>query len=163
MRHKRSAWKGAVAGLAGGIAGTLAMTAFQSLWNQSAKKSNRQAPRTEPATVKAARTIAEQVLHRRLKDREKDRAGQIVHYGFGAMSGAVYGVLSEGSPVARAGAGLVFGAGLFVVADEVLVPLLGWSGAPQEYPLASHIYGLASHLVYGVSAECARRMVRSRL
>jgi uncharacterized membrane protein YagU involved in acid resistance len=79
------------------------------------------------------------------------------------MSGAFYGVLAELSPAARLGAGLVFGSGLFLTADEVLVPLLGWSGAPREYPVSSHLYGFASHLVYGATADCVGRMVRRRL
>lgn len=164
MGKDKSVWKGAVAGLAGGIAGTLAMTAFQSFWSRAQSESpNGHGPTEEPATVKAACDIAQRVFHRPLTEGEKGHAGLMVHYGFGAMSGAFYGALSELSPVTRMGAGLVFGSGLFVTADEVLVPLLGWSGAPQKYPVTSHLYGWASHAVYGVSSELARRMVRSRL
>lgn len=164
MKRKRSVWKGAVAGLAAGFAGTVAMTAFQNAWNRTRQeKSAGEDEAAESATVKAARAIAENVLHRPLSESEKNRAGEMVHYGFGAMNGALYGAVAELSPVARKGMGLVFGGSLFVAADEILVPLLGWSGPPQDYPISSHLYGFASHLVYGVSSECARRVVRSAL
>lgn len=165
MRKKNSVWKGAVAGLAGGLAGTVAMTEFQIWWSKALEKSNggQSSNVREPATVNATCAIIERVLDRPLNDREKDRAGQIVHYSFGALSGAVYGAMAEMSPLARRGAGLLFGGGLFVAVDELLVPLLGWSGAPQEYPVSSHLYGFASHAVYGVASDFARRFVRNRL
>jgi uncharacterized membrane protein YagU involved in acid resistance len=60
-------------------------------------------------------------------------------------------------------AGLVFGAALFVLADEVAVPAFGLSGKPTEVPVSSHLYGLGAHLVYGISAEIARRGMRAAL
>ncbi len=57
--------------------------------------------------------------------------------------------------------GLLFGTALYL--DELAVPVLGLSGKPSEYPLASHLYGLMSHLVYGLSAEVARRGMRQAL
>jgi uncharacterized membrane protein YagU involved in acid resistance len=57
----------------------------------------------------------------------------------------------------------LFGTGLFVAADEVAVPALGLSKSPREYPLSTHLYGLASHLVYGFTAEYVRRGVRRLL
>ena len=74
--------------------------------------------------------------------------------------GAFYGGLAELEPRATAGAGLPYGAAVFVGADEVAVPALGLSKPPQEYPASAHIYGLASHLVYGLSLEMARRGIR---
>jgi len=60
-------------------------------------------------------------------------------------------------------AGLFLGAALFGIADEVAVPALGLSGKPSEFPLSSHLYGLASHLVYGVTTEITRRAMRAAL
>ena len=59
--------------------------------------------------------------------------------------------------------GLTFGAGLFALADEVAVPALGLSGKPNESPFSSHLYGLVSHLVYGISTDIATRGLRAVL
>jgi len=43
------------------------------------------------------------------------------------------------------------------------LPLLGLSKGPTEYPLSIHVYALASHFVYGLTAEAVRRAVRNAL
>jgi hypothetical protein len=40
------------------------------------------------------------------------------------------------------------------------VPLLGLAKGPTEYPVSTHAYALASHLVYGMTAEMSRRALR---
>ena len=136
------------------------MNEFQSIWSGA---SNKRSSNSEPATVKAARTISEKALRHPLRDREKNRAGELVHYAFGTLNGAAYGALAEVSPLARACAGTLFGAALFVVADEILVPALGWSKSPAKYPWTTHVYGFASHLVYGATTDGVRRMVLGAL
>jgi len=53
-----------------------------------------------------------------------------------------------------------YGAAIFVGADEIAVPAFGLSKPPREYPASAHIYGLASHFVYGLNLEMARRSIR---
>ena len=59
--------------------------------------------------------------------------------------------------------GLAFGALLWAVSDELLVPLLGLSRSPARYPASSHVKGLAAHLVYGLSTEVVWRAARAPL
>jgi putative membrane protein len=75
----------------------------------------------------------------------------------------VYGALAEVSPGVTAAAGLPFGAVFWLLADEISVPLLGLAKGPTAYPVSTHVYALASHLVYGVTAEIGRRAVRQVL
>jgi len=114
----------------------------------------------EDATVKTARVISEGVFGHELTESEKKPAGAVVHYAFGAASGGLYGALAEVAPQVTAGAGIPFGAAFWVIADETAVPLLGLAKGPTEYPLSTHAYSLASHLVYGLTAEMSRRAVR---
>ncbi|MDQ3133307.1 MAG: DUF1440 domain-containing protein, partial [Acidobacteriota bacterium] len=81
----------------------------------------------------------------------------------GAASGAIYGTLAELSPVVTMGAGLPFGAAVWLVADEAAVPALGLSKSPIEVPPSKHAYALVSHFVYGATTEIVRRSVRSAL
>jgi hypothetical protein len=104
---------------------------------------------------------------RELTQDEKKKAGALVHYGFGAAMGALFGGVLENSSrdMKRhpALSGLGFGSLLFVGADEIAVPSLKLSGKPNETPLGDHLYGLASHLVYGaavgVTAGLARKLL----
>jgi putative membrane protein len=90
-------------------------------------------------------------------------AGAIAHYAMGATSGAIYGSVAEVAPAATAAEGLPFGAAVWVIADEAVVPALGLSKPANEYPLSIHAYALASHLVFGLTTEIVRRNIRRAL
>jgi putative membrane protein len=172
---KGNVWKGALAGAAAGLAGTVAMTQFQSLWSKASEKLNHNGnhgsseqsePEKEDATMKAAGELAALAKHRLSRD-EKKKAGPIIHYAFGTGMGALYGALAEVGPrdLRRHEllSGLGFGSVLFAGADEVVVPALGLSGKPSESPASSHLYALASHIVYGLTAGAVRKAVRTAL
>jgi putative membrane protein len=107
--------------------------------------------------------LSENVFDHKLTKEEKEYAGPAVHYAVGTGSAAVYGAAAELYPSVTAGAGMPFGAAVWLVVDEGAVPALGLSKTPLEYPASTHIYALASHLVYGLSAEFVRRTVRQAL
>jgi hypothetical protein len=152
--------------LFGAIAGATAawtMNQFQVLLSkamQSQKRDSGQSaqnlPSDEDATMKAADRIARDLHFRPLTQAEKAKAGPIVHYAFGTAMGALYGLTSEYFPEASAGFGTLFGTLLFALADETAVPLAGFSAGPTHYPVSSHLRALASHVVYGASAEAVR-------
>lgn len=156
--------KGAVAGLVGGIVATVVMGGFQSLLSALAeeeKKSKKK--KEEPANVKAAAEISKAVFDHKLTKSEKEPAGEAMHYAMGATSGLIYGVAAEVAPVTTVGAGLPFGAAVWLVADDIVVPALGLSKPVTEFPLSTHAYALSSHLVYGLITEIVRRTVRDLL
>jgi len=174
--------KGFVAGLAAGLVASWTMNQFQAAWTKLAAGSEKShgAQSMQPAegskgddeedgkeqddaTVETARVISRNVLGRELKESEKEPAGAMVHYAFGALTGGLYGALAEVTPQITAGAGIPFGAAFWLTADEVAVPLLGLSRGPTEYPVSTHAYALASHLVYGLTAELSRRALRQVL
>ncbi len=140
VEHARNLGKGVLAGMLGGLIGTIVMSEFQN-------------------TMKAAGKLAE-MIGRRLSHEQKKKLGAVVHYSFGTLQGGVYGAVAELSEGHGFIAGLTFGAALFVAADEVVVPALGLSPKPMESSISSHLYGLAAHLVYGVTTEVVRRGLR---
>jgi hypothetical protein len=176
-----SIWKGVVAGLAAGLVASWTMNQFQAAWtkltenaekphgaqslqpSEGSQGDGQDAKEQDDATVEVARTISENVLGHELQESEKKPAGAAVHYAFGTVSGGLYGALAEVAPQVTTVGGLPFGAAFWLVADEVSVPLLGFSKGPMEYPLSTHAYSLASHLVYGATAELSRRAVRHLL
>lgn len=165
----RSAWKGLAAGVVGGVVASWAMDRFQYWWLSFGRGDELQlqhAPSDhgeEPATVKTASAISEAVFGHSLTDREREIAGPIVHYAVGTTAGAVYGLAAEYEPDVTTLAGIPFGAAFCIVVDEGVLPLLGLAKGPTAYPISTHAYALASHLVFGLTAEVVRRAVRRAL
>ena len=182
-------WKGLVAGLAAGLVASWTMNQFQAAWTRmaagfekphgaqsmqpsegpnpnelpdagSAQMANEQPEEQDDATVKTAKAISEGIFGHKLTKEEKKPAGAAVHYAFGTATGGLYGAMAEVAPQVTVGAGIPFGAVFWAVADEAAVPLLGLAKGPTQYPLSTHAYALASHLVYGLTAELSRRAVR---
>jgi uncharacterized membrane protein YagU involved in acid resistance len=90
-------------------------------------------------------------------------AGNAVHYVVGATLGALYGAAAEVVPAATTGRGLLFGGLVFAAADETVLPLLGLAGPPTAYPAASHTAAAANHVIYGLTTDLVRRLVRNLL
>lgn len=179
--------KGMVAGMVGGFVASLVMNQFQQALQKlmegeerghGAQSMQQGAPRhgagemlrergvdssDDDAAERTASAISVGVFDRALTESEKETAGTAVHYAFGTGTGALYGAAVELAPALTAGAGVPFGAAVWLAADEGLVPLLGLSKSPTEYPLSTHLYALASHFVYGLTTELVRRAVRNRI
>jgi putative membrane protein len=183
-RDEGDVWKGLAAGLVGGLVASWTMNQFQAVWSkitegfekphgaqsmkpsegeEASQASEEDKEEQDDATVKAARAVSEGIFGHELKDSEKEAAGAAVHYAFGTAVGGLYGAVAELSPEVTTGAGLPFGTAFWLVADETAVPLLGLAKGPTEYPVSTHVYALASHLVYGLTAELVRRAVRNAL
>ena len=172
--------KGLVAGLAAGFVASWTMNQFQAAWTRIAEgsekphgaqsmqpsegsKGDQDTKEQDDATVETAKVISRNVFGHELQESEKKPAGAVVHYAFGTATGGLYGALAEVSPAVTMAAGLPFGAAFWLLADEITVPALGLSKGPTEYPISTHAYALASHLVYGITAEFSRRALRQVL
>ena len=186
-RRDGNVWKGLAAGVVGGLAASWTMNQFQAFWSRLAEgeeKSHGAQSRQQgspehgvgrelqaqgkdeeqdDAAERLANAISVGIFDRELTQREKDVAGVAFHYAMGATSGALYGAMAEVVPEVDAGAGLPFGAAVWLIADEGIVPAVGLSKSPTEYPLSIHAYAFASHLVFGLTTELVRRAVRSAL
>jgi putative membrane protein len=176
-----SIWKGVVAGLAGGLLASWTMNQFQAAWTKLAENSEKphgaqamqptqgskgdgqDTKEQDDATVETAKVISREIFGHALEESEKRAAGAAVHYAFGTVTGGVYGALAEISPQVTTVGGLPFGAAFWLLADEITVPSLGLSKGPTAYPLSTHVYALASHLVYGMTTEFSRRALRQIL
>jgi putative membrane protein len=171
-KRRPSIWKGIVAGLAGGLAGAWTMNQFQKGYSKASEalsaringgNSRKHASDGPDATMVTADRLARSFLGHRLSRDEKQKAAPIVHYAFASAVGSAYGATAEYAPQVKKWTGAPFGAALFVGADEVALPALKLSRGPREYPLSAHLYGLTSHLVYGLTIELVRRGVRCAL
>ena len=180
-------YKGIAAGVAGGLVGSLAMNQFQQVLGKLMENEVRPhgaqslqqgspvhgigrelAERgvDEPednAAVRTGNVVSEFVFDHHLTKSEKETAGAVAHYAMGATSGAIYGAVAEVMPAATVAEGLPFGAAVWLIADEGVVPASGLSKESSDYPPSIHAYAFASHLVYGLTTELVRRAVRKAL
>jgi putative membrane protein len=162
-RQHPNVLRGVATGITAGIAATLIMDQFQKLSSAGKKAAEKQirlvhheseeaierdqrqkdeqAALQEDSTEKVARKIAH-AAGKDLQQENKKKAGQAVHYAFGTLMGAIYGVSAE------------------LVADEVAVPAFQLSPAPTETPATDHLQHWASHVVYGGSLELIRSLLR---
>src|SRR5687768_7794340 len=74
--------------------------------------------------------VQRRVFKKRAPARQK--AAPLMHYAMGAISGAAYGRSAERTGLPAFGAGLPFGAAVWIAADEVAMPLLGLSKLPSR-------------------------------
>lgn len=179
--------KGLAAGIVGGLAAAIVMNQFQKLFSayitgeqrtHGAQSLQKGAPHRgvgkmlekegqedadDDSAERLANAISVGLFDHELTDSEKDTAGTALHYAYGISMGAVYGAAAEFSDKVTVGAGLPYGALIWVGADEGVVPLLGLSKSPAEYPLSVHAGSFASHLVYGLTTEIVRNAVRKML
>ena len=182
--ENKSVLRGMIAGAVGGLAASYAMNVFMAKAGpavthvaQHLDGTAHQQPQESPAqtsgqddepkidaTMKTADAVVSAVTGgRHLSLEGKQVGGPIVHYAFGALMGAVYGVAAEYSTWARSGFGTAFASVLFTGADIVAVPALNLSGSSTDAPVSSLASPFSAHVVYGVTTEAVRRAVRAAL
>jgi uncharacterized membrane protein YagU involved in acid resistance len=120
-------------------------------------------PQSEPATYVAADLAAKTVTGHHLHPAKKPAASAAIHYAFGGAVGAIYGAAAARTPDVTAWGGVPFGATVWLMADEMGMPMAGLSEPPTEYPLRDHATTLVSHLIFGATTELVRRAIVTTL
>lgn len=174
----KNRWKGYVLGLCGGLAGVCAMNAFMTKTtpyfekmaeaqqtketpDESMSLVGKQQKGDESATEAVGRILYNKAAGEEPKSKElKKTLGEIVHWGYGAKMGAAYGFMRPRNGALDLTGGLTYGAGLWLGGDEIALPLLGLSKAPNATPPAKHVQALAAHLVYGVTTAVTTNLLR---
>ena len=151
-----------IGGLLGGLLGAGVMSAGHAfvtgIGGKDAAPPVNQAT-DDDATIKIATRASELVRHRPLAPSEKALAGDLVHYGFGATMGALYGAAAAVTPVVTIGAGTAYGAAVWLGAHAIIVPALGLARSPLREPPGKEALELVLHLAYGVAVGLVHRAV----
>ncbi len=176
MPPRRNYTAGLLAGTASGLVASWLMLRFiqgpgfhlqESLKTQdnrnqdAAEQQHRGLDQPETVTMQAADTFASHAPGgRHLSRAEKERGGTVVHYVFGALMGAAYGLVCEYNTLPGVGLGTVFGTVLWLNTDLWSVPATGFAKWPTQEPAAAHLSHWLAHLVYGTGLETTRRLLR---
>ena len=110
----------------------------------------------EGATDALGRITYQRITGKEPAKATKRKLSWAVHIAYGLLVAAGYGVIRGRSRhVVRDG--LLFGAGLWLLGDELAVPLLGLADKPTAYHPSRHAQALVEHLAYGVAAATTAR------
>lgn len=173
-------------GLVGGIAGLVAMRLGERL---VAPLVRQRAPRAtdifasgrsislvgshhnldEAANDAIARIAYEKLAGHTPTDEQKRRLSRLIHVGYGLAIATLYGAFQRSrvrrpsrTPIERAiRSGTWFGIGLWLLGDELAIPLLGLADKPTAYHPTRHLQSLVAHVGYGVATATTTRALRS--
>lgn len=103
----------------------------------------------EPPIVAARKTT--QWLGLELSEEQIQNIGMyIFHYGLGMSWGPPYTLLRRDTNLGPVSAGLLVGVAMSLLVDEGMTPMLGFSAPNRDYPLVTHLRGVAAHLAFGL-------------
>lgn len=148
----RSLAKGLIAGLIGGLAGTVAKVFAERMFPAHANGESRPSWAEEEGSV-----------HHDLMPASNAMALDEIHWGFGAAVGAAYGALAEFYPVATSKEGASFGMALEALTEEGALTSLGVAAPPQDHSMREHASEITSSVVFGMTTEMVRNVVRKLL
>jgi uncharacterized membrane protein YagU involved in acid resistance len=152
---------GAVSGLAASWLMSALMPALERLQPSAAREREKQVQDKSALRVAAEKAAA--AAGRDLEGKAKRTAPLAIHYGYGAAWGAAWAVVRRQAGRLGPWAGVAFGATLWAISDETLVPLLRLSPAPWRFPLSTHLRGLVAHLAYGAATDGGVRVAARAL
>lgn len=181
-------WRGAILGAIGGMSGTLAMGYYFKVITKLSQNENQGGSDTgtadenqshalddisligqhyregESSTVTMGRIIYRTIAGYEPKAQEtRTTLSELVHWSFGTTMGALYGVIREDTPPLDLAGGMVFGAGVWFFASELMLPLLGLAPGPTTEPAVQHAQELGAHLVYGAVVATTTRTLAGLL
>jgi hypothetical protein len=163
-------------GIAGGLLGGLAMNTFARAvaWATGGHEADGAAPgrdrlgrgmqppqsdgrADDDAAVRVGSGVYRAATGRSPDRQLRLRLGALAHYGFSAAAGVGYMLIADRAPVLRRGYGGLYGALVWLTADEGVMPALRLSRSPAELRPGIHVYSMAGHWIYGAALEAVRR------
>jgi len=171
MKKHKSLARGLIAGLIAGLAATAAKTLAERIFPPQPK------PGLESTVPPAERVSAEAP-----SSTANEKQNEALRWGLGAATGAAYGAVAEFYPEATAKHGASFGLAMDALAHPGELPVqharvvgcwpflklactsaqpaLGLAAQPKDQTARERGSEITSYVVYGVTAELVRRLVR---
>jgi hypothetical protein len=163
---------GAVArGLVAGVVGTAAMDTFLFAryrlggGDSSAKEWESSAGVTSwedaPAPAHVGKRLVEGLFGIELAPNRARLVNNVMHWAYGILNGAQYGIVAESLSTPRVRYGLPFGATVWA-GDYVILPAAKLYEPIWDYDARTLANDLSAHLVYGVATAAALRVLSPR-
>jgi hypothetical protein len=108
------------------------------------------------ATRRIAGECGTRILGRALSPQELKTGAAFVHYATGATAGIFYGMMAHPAKKRSRWSGAFFGAALWLVGNELLLPALGVIHR-DDYTRAEKMRALGGHLAFGLTTDLVSR------
>ncbi len=174
-------WQGFVLGVAGSIVGLLAMRLYSQhiaplVKRDEAEKDNSQSAeppqplddiavlgkqyqKGESSTAALGRIFYTAVTGSEPQtDELKTALSYLIHWYYGLLQGGLYGAWSADRSALSSG--LLYATGLWLVGDEIVVPVLGLQSGPTAVSPQTHFNRFGAHLFYGLGTAVTTRLLR---
>jgi len=149
---------GAIGGAAATWAMTRATTWLYDRESSAARQREDNARGGETAFARAAGRLAG-AADVTLDREQRARVGTALHWTTGIAAGIGYALARRRWPPIAVGGGLAFGFGFFMLMDEGVNTLFGFTPPPRAFPWQAHARGAAGHAVFGVATHLIARSV----
>lgn len=186
-QQPREHWQEFTMGLVGGAVGVLAMDLFRQHISpllmpedngQGANGNTRQGQggrERQQASLslvgqhhrpdESATAALGRIMYHAVADQEPDKAtkselSNLVHWSYGILQGGLYGAIRPAVDGNDLLGGALFGTGLWILGDELTVPLLGLQDGPSAAPPSTHLNRLALHLAYGMATAATTQLLK---
>jgi len=181
--HSPNRWKGFLIGAIGSVAGLMAMRLYWQLvapklrekvdlggtnaYPQDADLDNismvdRKPDSDESATAVVGNIAYQAVTHEEPSEETSSKLSNLTHWGYGILQGGLYGA-ARAANGADKGLDLRGGAahalGLWLLGDEVTVPMLGLQEGPTAVSPTDHLNRLGAHLAYGLATAATTQIL----
>lgn len=167
MSHHASplevAIKGAMAGLAGTAVLTQVMQRGPRFMDEKLGVSIAEPETDAPDDPRAelVERVAAGVLETDISAETKQTASQAIHWGYGALWGAIFGIVQSSLRIPLLVHGTIFG-GLVAAVASTVVPAMGLAPSPREQPKTMSAMQFVNHLIFGWAVALTFRVLTIR-
>ncbi len=159
--------KGALCGLAAGVGASAVMDIYWKIVKETLGDRPEQKPKgkndgqkeAQPSTQIIADKVSEALTGKEVPRKDKAKAGVGVHYATGLIFGALFGIVAAVRPRLGIVGGLIYGAAIWALLDEIALRVLDIAPNPEKVPTSEHVQALGAHLVYGSSTALLTRLL----
>lgn len=88
------------------------------------------------------------------------KAGMAIHWGYGILWGGLFGALRNRAPGVGSAGGVIYGLGLWLIGDELMMPVLKLAPPSTEFPWQNHARAITNHVAYGTTLGLTDRVLR---
>jgi len=185
-RHKPNYWQGFVVGILGGSAGLVSMALY---WRYVAPRLEKEMGSSKPeeapepaqppgplddisipgklyqenesSTAALGRLIYSGMTGRPPRAKEtRSVLSEVVHWGYGLLQGGIYGATRAAVRGLDLEGGVVYASLLWLIGDELAVPLLGLQGGPTAASPIDHVNRLGAHVAYGLATAAVTQTLK---
>jgi putative membrane protein len=148
--------------LTGAAAGTAAAVPMVAYWEYMHRHLPGEPPRPLPPREIVEALAVKMGVSRQLSERDMQNLALLGHFGYGALTGALFGVMVPARPIAAVGCGLLFGVTVWTGSYLGWLPATGVRQSPRYDQPARTALMIGGHLVWGAITGLLAGITRPR-